>query len=282
MAEIETQDSYLELGGSFLKDLPRSIKRYPYEGAPSFFRILNLELNRSQSSGCDRTEFVLFHASRETIEHLFCPINEENTITSHCSAYDLTEELFLARMASSAEHATASYALDHAITECLLPMGLSTKIHGYPGAVIAGRDRGKAGDHGWGPRRPPPGYPKRPSVVLEVAYSESDSKLNSDVRFWLDPDDGNARICLTLRIDRDEPNIRIERWNLHNDRPHRSQVVWIKRASNRMRVDNHPLVIPFQDLFLRPPSTPAERDLRISAQALEDIADRIWDMQGFQ
>ncbi|KAJ5514397.1 hypothetical protein N7463_003949 [Penicillium fimorum] len=274
MAGTETKDDYLELGGSFLKDLPQSIKRYPYEGADSFFRTLN-----SPSSGHDRTEFALFHASRATIEHLFSPINEETTIISYCSSYDLTEELFLAKMPSLG-HTTASSALDFAIAQFLQPMGLSNSLHKYAGGTITGRDRGKEGDHGWGPRRPPPGYPKRPSVALEVAYSESDSKLNSDVRFWLNPDDGNAKICLTLRIDRAKTRICIEKWQPQNGRPHRSQIIWITKVSNQISVTNHPLVIPFEDLFLRLPFTPTERDIEVSKEALEDIADKIWDMQG--
>ncbi|KAJ5834752.1 hypothetical protein N7447_000778 [Penicillium robsamsonii] len=274
MAGIDTRDDYLELGGSFLKDLPPSIKRYPYEGADSFFHILNL-----LPSGHDRTEFALFHASRETIEHLFSPINEGTTITSHCSSYDLTEELFLVKMPSTG-HSVASGAVNLAITEPLRPMGLFNSLHRYGNGTVKGRDKGKEGDHGWGPRRPPPRYAKRPSVALEVAYSGSDSKLNSDVRFWLNPDDGNAKICLTLQIDSVKPRIRIEKWQLQNGRPHRSQIIWITKVSNQMGVTNHPLVIPFEDLFLRPPSTPAERDIQISKEALEDVADKIWDMQG--
>ncbi|KAJ5855442.1 uncharacterized protein N7529_009386 [Penicillium soppii] len=79
----------------------------------------------------------------------------------------------------SREHTAASSGINWATTEALRPMSLHAAPHRYSGTNIEGRDRSKQGNHGWGPRRPPFGHPKRLSVTLEVAYSESDSKLNS-------------------------------------------------------------------------------------------------------
>ncbi|KGO76168.1 hypothetical protein PITC_091930 [Penicillium italicum] len=280
MAEPETRKSYLDLGGSFLKDLPNSIKRYPYEGESSFLRIFNLELNHPESSGHEKSDFILFHVSREMIETLFNSSDEPTTLTKSCSSFDLDEQLILIKMVSP-EHSSATGAIDRAITADLLPMGLFKCITTYASTTIQGRTRGKQPDQGWGPRRPPRDYQRRPSVVLEVAWSGSDSKLHSDVRFWLDPADGNARICLTLRVDKHEPAIRIEKWKLQDGRPHRFQMIRMTRVSNQISVTNDPLIIPFEDLFLRPPSTPAERDIQITQQALEDIAETIWEIQGF-
>ncbi|KAJ5382338.1 hypothetical protein N7517_000249 [Penicillium concentricum] len=280
MAEPETPKSYLDIGGSFLKDLPRSIKRYPYEGECSFLRIFNLELDHRESSGHERNDFFLFHMNRETIETLFNSDNEPTTLTRNCSSFDLDEQLVLIKMPSF-EHSSASGAVDDAITATISPMGLFGRLHKYSHATIQATTRGKQPDHGWGPKRPPPGYPRRPSVVLEVAWSESESILNSDIRFWLNPTDGNARICLTLRVDRHEPAIRIEKWTPQNGRVHCSQIIRVTKVLGQICVTNHPLIIPFEDLFLRPPSIPAERDIEISQQALQGIADTIWDFQEF-
>ncbi|KAJ5196061.1 hypothetical protein N7449_006540 [Penicillium cf. viridicatum] len=280
MAEPETQNGYLDVGGSFLKDLPNSIERCLYEGEGSFLRIFNLKLNPHESSGHEKSDFILFHTSREMIETLLNPENESTTLSKNCSSFDLDEELILIKMPSP-EHSSAIGAVDDAITAALLPMGLFGHLHKYPNTTIQGGTRGKQPDQGWGSRRPPRGFEKRPSVVLEVAWSESDSKLNSDVRFWLDPANGNARICLTLRVDKREPAIRIENWRLQNGRPHRVQMIRVTKVSNQITVTNDPLIIPFEDLFLRPPSIPAERHIEISQQALELIADKIWDFQGF-
>ncbi|KAJ5603903.1 hypothetical protein N7537_006859 [Penicillium hordei] len=280
MAEPETQSVYLDLGGSFLKELPNSIERYPYEGECSFLRIFNLKLNTRESSGHEKNDFILFHTSREMIETLLNPDNESTTLAKNCSSFDLNEELILIKMPSR-EHSTAITAVDDAITAALLPMRLFRHLDKYPNTTTQGGTRGKQPDQGWGSKRPPRGCERRPSVVLEVAWSESDSKLNSDVRFWLDPAEGNARICLTLRVDKRQPAIRVENWRLQNGRPHRVQMIPVNKVSNLTTVRNAPLIIPFEDLFLRPPSIPAEGDIEISQQELKFIADTIWDIQGF-
>ncbi|KAJ5332976.1 uncharacterized protein N7506_006759 [Penicillium brevicompactum] len=120
----------------------------------------------------------------------------------------------------------------------------------------------------WGPGEIPPRHPKRQSVVLKIAQSDSDAldsdaKLNSDVRFWLNPDDGDARICLTIRVGIHTPAIRIEKWRIQNQngRLHRLQTVQVTRVSGQTRVSDHPLVLPFEDLFLGPPSTPKRREI---------------------
>lgn len=85
--------------------------------------------------------------------------------------------------------------MDTLIRQKLLPMGLYNAVHGFPGVTIIGKTshRGKQPDYGWGPKRPPhqsrPAEPKKPPVALEVAYIESDEKLNLDVRYWLSPTD---------------------------------------------------------------------------------------------
>ncbi|KAJ5686599.1 hypothetical protein N7536_009218 [Penicillium majusculum] len=280
MAEPETQNGYLDVGGSFLRELPSSIERYTYEGECSFLRIFNLKLNPRESPGNEKNNFILFHTSREMIETLLNPDDESTTLAKNCSSFDLDEELILIKMPSP-EHSAAISAVDHAIMAALLPMGLFDSLNGYPNATIQGQTRGKQPDHGWGSIRPPPGYKRTPSVVLEVAWSKSDSKLNSDVRFWLAPDDGNAKTCLTLTVDKRRPAIRIENWRLQNGRDHRFQMIHVTKLSNHITVTNDPLLIPFEDLFLRAPSTPAERDIEISHQALQVIAEKIWDVQGY-
>lgn len=205
MTESPTkQGNYgLDLGGSFLTDLPPSIKRYTYHGEPQFFDILESESARFKDSP-HASEFLLFHATKETIETLIDSQDEHySPITKYLTSFDTNERLFLVRMPST-PHGVAGPAMNTAILEALQPMGLRhTAIRGYLGAEVRGESRGKETDFGWGPRRiTDRGTRSSPSVVLEVAYSENDVKLNSDVRFWLDPNNGNATVCLTLRIGR--------------------------------------------------------------------------------
>ena len=64
----------------------------------------------------------------------------------------------------------------------------------------------------WGPRRPPRGCSKRPTVVLEVVVSVTERKLHRDVDLWLDPVIGNANIAMAIKLNRQRPLITIEMW----------------------------------------------------------------------
>jgi hypothetical protein len=276
------QDSYyLDLGGSFLKDLPPSIKRYTYCGNPQFFAIFQSEVARFEAS-TDISEFLLFHTSKQAIETISNPENEDNkdtSISQFCTAFDINDQLLLVTM-SSLPHSQAAHAMNNAVLETLMPMGLSTSILGYQNTTITGNGRGKVPDYGWGPLRRARGQNRSPTVTLEVAFSEAEAKLNADVRFWLDPDSGNANRCLTLRINRSQPEIRIEIWERQNDRIHRSQVTVITEDENQQtNVTHSPFVIPFESLLCRQPSAPRETDLFISQLQLERIAQSIWAVQ---
>ena len=77
MAEMPIKyGSYgLALDGSFLKDLPPSIKRYTYYGESQFFDILESESAYFEASP-SASEFLLFHASKNPIETVVDPQNE--------------------------------------------------------------------------------------------------------------------------------------------------------------------------------------------------------------
>lgn len=278
------QDSYnLDFGGSFLKDLPPSIKRYTYCGNPQFFAIFQSEVARFEAS-TDISEFLLFHTSKEAIETISNPENDENeenedtSISQFYTSFDINEQLLLVAI-SSLPHNQATSIMHDTIRDTLMPMGLANAIQAYPDATITGNGRGKRPDYGWGPLRRARGQNRSPTVTLEVAFLEAEAKLNSDVRFWLDPDNDNANRCLTLRINRSQPEIRIQMWERRNDRIHRSQVTLITEQGNQTNVTHSPFVIPFESLFCRQPSGPRETDLFISQLQLEGIAESIWAVQ---
>lgn len=97
---------------------------------------------------------------------------------------------------------------------------------------------------------------------------------------------GDVKVVLTLRINRQQPKIRIEKWvgsnNNNNNRHHLDQSITISNAdSNRIILSNAPLTIDFEDLFLRPASIPRERNIEVDAEKLQYLATEIWDEQGF-
>lgn len=165
----------------------------------------------------------------------------------------------------SYEHAAAQGAFGDALIQALMPMGLGQALQPYAGAIIKGDEKdNKKGDNAWGPLRPPRGRDLNwPTVVLEVAVSESQPKLQSDFRFWLRQGQGKVNIVFTLTVDRQNPGIWIEKWESAGDREHRTQQVTVYRsANNRVYITGDPLTIEFPKLFLRNTSCPKEADIQ--------------------
>lgn len=121
-----------------------------------------------------------------------------------------------------------------------------------------------------------------PTVVLEVALSETQSKLSSDMRFWLNQSHGSVKVFLTLAIKYKGPQITLEKWELRNDRQHQTRRVDISVGTNKqIRVDGGPLVIEFEKLFLRPAEDAREDDITINTDIFEELATEIWKEQEF-
>ncbi|KAJ5386082.1 hypothetical protein N7509_008623 [Penicillium cosmopolitanum] len=267
---------------SFLMNLPLSIKMYTYYGEPQFFDILDAEYALLNSSGTG-SEFLLFHASEKTINTIMHP-QSSRCIAKFCSSFDTQEQLLLVKIPCSL-HTAACAEMHDMIKKSLVPMGLSSAVQGYPRAIVRSSPidtRGKQPDYCWGPKNKPPDPLSTPSVTFEVAYSESDSKLTSDARFWLSPGHGNANMCLTLQINRSRPEIKIKQWRKSSKaRIKCSQIIWITKKGQTLDFSGHPLTIPFEGLFRRKSSRPEEGDLVISESRLKEMAIMIWQKQGW-
>jgi hypothetical protein len=198
---------------SFLINLPLSIKMHTYYGEPQFFDILNSEAAILKASRTE-SEFLFFKASEKTMNTImnpYCP----RYIARFCSSFDTQEQLMLVKIPCSS-HNAACIEMHYTIKEALIPMGLFNALQEYPCAIIRSSPvatRGKQSENSWGPKSKPPDLPTSPSVTLKVGYSESDSKLTSDARFWLSPGHGCANRCLTVLINRSRPEIGIKRWS---------------------------------------------------------------------
>lgn len=268
MAVITTDEDCDELeylGRSFLEDLFSSIKTYTLCSESQFLNIINSQATHFNTILDIPHEFLLFRISEDTDIHTFNTIlNPENpNISTYISSIDLRGRLLLSKM-PSVPHGSVGGVLHDIILSSILPMGLKNTLKTYVGSRIwgGGGKRAKEPDYGWGPKRRAPGQPDRPTIALEVAYSEADKKLQSDVRFWLSPRDGNANACLTVCIQ--QSNIRVEQWH-RNDRGRicRKVVVWITKTTDRLIVDNnYPIRISFEDLFNRRADCPEKVTLR--------------------
>ncbi|KAJ5752979.1 hypothetical protein N7520_009896 [Penicillium odoratum] len=144
----------------------------------------------------------------------------------------------------------------------------------------------KEPDWGWGPRKPPPGTLKRPTVVLEVAVTDTHAKLLRDVDLWLDPLRGNTTIVIAVKLTSGLRGQRVvikkfERGEI-DGKPVCSQRIQCHRYPMPYQSDVHvrgpPLTIPFDVLFLRDPVNAEETDSTLGRQELQEIAEWAWDV----
>jgi hypothetical protein len=270
-------------GIGFLGDLEASIKRYRYLSKQHAIRIVNEEAKEAGTSG----EWILFTGiDKKTFTHDFLnTIDENGDRTLNWSSFDNTLNLLLAKMPPQKPHEEAIRSFDKLLMDALRPMGLDEALHQFGSAIEESPKGGKQADSQWSPIRLPRGRSRdRPTIVLEVALSERYSKLNSDVRYWLQPlpTSEDVKIAITLRINRQQPEIIVEKWERENNHPHRKQCVTISmRANKEITVHGDPLIIEFQKLFLRPTEPPRETDLHIDAEMLKRLAVKVWYLQEF-
>ncbi|KAJ9202435.1 hypothetical protein DTO164E3_1024 [Paecilomyces variotii] len=267
-------------------DLECASKIYPYQGTEQFWGIWDDE-SRNLRNGTQDSEWVLFSGVDEDAFDRDFLNSSDDIILKNWSSYDRNTRLLLVRMPASNEHEIARSAFDYVMSRKREAMGLSM-------ALLSGLNATRYGDDGsskqpdglYFPARPPRSRtPSRdwPTVVLEVAVSEGPSKLMSDVRWWIRQHQGATGIVLTLRVDRNTPQITLEKWT-RGAQGHPQQEVSItitKRANNTVRIENGPLIIPFEQILLRSPAEPREGDIVFDNQDLELIANQIWSMQDF-
>ena len=264
-----------------LADLEFPIRKYPYEVRERLNNILEMELQRHQNAPAeDISEWVLFTGvDKSTLVRDFLEPSTPWT-DAGWSSFDASQGLLLASTPNSRSHEAAAAAFGNLFLDAVEPTGLKYALEDLRSAMFEGEDKGKQPDNAWGPRRPPPGHDRYwPTVVTEIAYSETPSKLNSDVRFWLEGTGRNAQAVVTLIIDQKALRITVEKWQPQNSRAHRAQRITISKMNEQTTVEGGSLVIGFQELFLRPSDAPKETDFELGDQRLTLLATIIWEQQ---
>lgn len=265
----------------FLADLGAPIRKYCYEGRERFNNILEMELQRCQNAPAeDMSEWVLFTGVGEaTFAQDFLDPATPWT-DAGWSSFDASQSLLLASMPNSRPHEAAAAAFGNLFLDAVQPTGLKYALSDWRSATVKGENTAKQPDNAWAPRRPPPGHSRDwPTLVVEIAFSETSSKLGSDVRFWLEGTKHTAQVVVTLTINRQNPQITLERWERQKTRAHRVQKITIDKVNQRTTVQGGSLVIGFKELFLRPRETPREMDIQLGGEKLALLATMIWEEQ---
>lgn len=122
-------------------------------------------------------------------------------------------------------------------------------------------------------------------MVLEVGVSERKSKLQIDAQWWLNNSNGDVKITLTMSVNRRNPQITINKWELENNRPGITQTVTLSKDKlgddQEIKASGTPLLIEFNKLFLRDRVSPNEQDIQIEEDDLRCLARIVWMSQEF-
>ncbi|KAL4913544.1 hypothetical protein BDW62DRAFT_220601 [Aspergillus aurantiobrunneus] len=254
-----------------------SIPQFPYQGRARF-------LNDYKSTINHHEWILVTGVSNEVFEADYAETEDKGSPFSAWCAYDKALGLLLFKM-TGPFHGIASETFAHVFINATEPTVMELSLNKIGTTLHSATMGRKRPDKAWRPLRLPHGRSRQwPSAVLEVAYSETTAKLQSDVRYWLRASDGDVKLVFTLHVDQREPRITIEKWesdNGGNGRGHLHQRVVISRRGNgTIAVSGSPLVAGFEKLFLRPPELPRERDIEVNEQKLRHIAEMVWDEQG--
>ncbi|KAL2855594.1 hypothetical protein BJX68DRAFT_263952 [Aspergillus pseudodeflectus] len=250
-----------------LQAAPSNIRQYAYQDREQFLNIVNHE-----SSNVDG--LFLLTGVKNDIFHSTFYIPEDEGPFSTWLAYDAELQLLLFRMNESPIHSTASPSFQDMLHDTLGEMGMARQLQPVGAALWQTLTGGKRPDHAWRPRaswlRNCHGWP---NLVLEVALSETQQKLQSDIRWWLQRSQGqvNNVTVLGFVITHNAPRITIDKWTNDpngNARLQQRIIIAKRRGAGEITITGGPLVIGFESLFERAP-TATEPDVSIDEEKLE-------------
>ncbi|KAL5332149.1 hypothetical protein BJX70DRAFT_385009, partial [Aspergillus crustosus] len=268
----------------FLGHLAPSIPRHPYQGKDQYLQYY--EKMYQQCLDDDDPEnissyFLVTQITESAFLRDFPTDFDRSYPFSRWISFDPALDLLLVRMGKSRAHALAAGVFEGMMFEALEPTGMTRRhLDLIDSATCYAGNGNKEADKAWLPVRMPRGRSRDwPSAVLEVAYSETTSKLQSDIRYWFRASGGDVGLVYTIEISRVLLSIIIEQWGTNDSgRHHREQLVVIKKKGEDTVVEGGPLVLGFEKLFLRAPGG-KERDVEIGEEGFAFLADRVWTAQ---
>lgn len=258
--------------------LPPPTHLYPYLGRHHFLDIYYRELDRF---GRDQNapDFVVFTGVDEKQFDEDFRNSSDKVVLHSISTYDPAKRVLFIKMTTHA-HAQAIEGLGEELLDALRPRNLRLMLTSFAGQLLYGQGQNKKADKGWGPLDRPLHQGQRwPSLVVEVAVSETRTKLEADISFWLTRTFGQVKMVITVDVARTRhQRILLDKWVLDdNGQLHCAQQITLTKTSLQDRtpiIENGPLAIEFEALFLRP-RQPGECNLVLDAR-LGIIAKKLW------
>jgi hypothetical protein len=168
----------------------------------------------------------------------------------------------------------------------LAEMGMSYMMIRCCGATTYhGSTSSKEGDSSYRP----PSRKGWPTFVIQSECSETLQHLRSCASWWLGNSQGEVKFAIIISVQQVQEILHIEKWELalpSQERPATRALSSIPTKVQEITIlpDNTisgslPLVLRFQDIFLRPAVLP-EGDITFTAKDLSRWADKVWERDG--
>lgn len=121
-------------------------------------------------------------------------------------------------------------------------------------------------------------------MVLEVGVIETEDKLREDARIWVDPVRGEANIAITIKVERNQALLRLEKWewDVAADRPKATRLVEMRGEGGSVVVSGGPLLIPFQQIWRRAAAYSGEQDIIFEEENFAFLAKAVWSVMKIQ
>ncbi|KXG51083.1 uncharacterized protein PGRI_066550 [Penicillium griseofulvum] len=261
---------------SFNDILPPATRRYKYEGYDQCLAIMEQESERLEREedalGCAYNPYFIMDIDERSF--LECFVNSgENLLTLSWEIYDYVSQSALLKMESST-HAVTIGAFNTIFSAWARRVDYPLLDPTTTGNV-RGETRIKKADISWSPQNMPCRSAKWPTFVGEVAWSERRSKLQEDMKFWLDNSGSSVNAAITISLSRSK--IMVESWERSDGSPPSpNQKIEILRQPRpgRPKVNGH-LQIKFSDVFLREKRN-GEIDFILTERDMNELARHIW------
>lgn len=193
---------------------------------------------------------------------------------------------------TSEPHEAAHRTLSDQVVIQAKDMGVFSDLKSLGSTRVTSGDISKEPDSAFRPVTIPAGRDRRwPTVVIDSGYSESTIHLRQMADLWISESNGQVNVVVIISIERARGRILVEKW-IPNPIPLSTGPALRSRGRSALReqsitltkthngpaaVTGAPLVITFQEMFLRNPTTDTEKDFRISEHDLQEIAKMVWD-----
>ncbi|KAK2813642.1 hypothetical protein FQN50_000040 [Emmonsiellopsis sp. PD_5] len=266
----------------FMRQFAKGTSEYKFQGIKNARETYVHEIHLlSDDKTASRSEFIIFTCVPPEI---LDQIPENDTLP--VSSYEKPLQILVLKMVPQ-QHGIARGGFENLMSYA--GMGLTSELLPTGRADVVGSNRIKNPDCSYRPIHLPANRTGQwPTLVVEVAYSESSARLEADVTWWLNDSGINdgVQIAVTISINRKKRVIIFRKWERvskatrgHPNRmlPAVVQQVTLSKPTDDapVRVSGSPFVLSFEKVLLRAPAA-GEGDISFSENYLRMFADKVW------